>query len=178
MPTADNEILHQRSLTKEEITFPKIALTDTGSLELNILAGVWNESAATAHCHEEVQLEKYAHSFLSSPDHVNEFEETWDPAIETDFPNKKQKMNFEQSYELWLKHGYLSSEIGESVEQYETGNRLKAVNAINVSVITVGTDLVFNIDFSKFPQTFLTNPPKLRIYLCKIPTVITETLIV
>ena len=28
----------------------------------------------------------------------------------------------------------------------------------------------------EFPQTFLTNPSKLRIYLCKIPTVITETL--
>jgi hypothetical protein len=26
--------------------------------------------------------------------------------------------------------------------------------------------------------SFLTNPSKLRIYLCKIPTVITETLIV
>ncbi|CAB3984187.1 Hypothetical predicted protein [Paramuricea clavata] len=120
MPTADNEILHQRSLTKEEITFPKIALTDTGSLEINILAGVWNENTANAHCHEEFQLEKYAHSFLSSPDHVNEFEETCEPAIETDFPNKKQKMNFEQSYELWLRHGCLNGEIGESVEQYET----------------------------------------------------------
>ena len=31
---------------------------------------------------------------------------------------------------------------------------------------------------SQFPQTFLTNPSKLRIYRCKIPTVITETLIV
>jgi hypothetical protein len=31
---------------------------------------------------------------------------------------------------------------------------------------------------SKFPQTFLTNAAKLRIYRCKIPTVITETLIV
>jgi hypothetical protein len=30
----------------------------------------------------------------------------------------------------------------------------------------------------EFPQTFLTNPSKLRIYLCKIPAVITETLIV
>jgi hypothetical protein len=28
---------------------------------------------------------------------------------------------------------------------------------------------------SQFPQTFLTNPSKLRIYLCKIPTVMTET---
>jgi hypothetical protein len=28
------------------------------------------------------------------------------------------------------------------------------------------------------PQTFLTNPSKLRIYPCKIPAVITETLIV
>jgi hypothetical protein len=31
---------------------------------------------------------------------------------------------------------------------------------------------------SVFPQTFRTNPSKLRIYLCKIPTVITETFIV
>jgi hypothetical protein len=30
---------------------------------------------------------------------------------------------------------------------------------------------------SRFPRTFLTNPSKLRIYRCKIPTVITETLI-
>ena len=29
----------------------------------------------------------------------------------------------------------------------------------------------------KLSRTFLTNPSKLRIYLCKIPTVITETLI-
>jgi hypothetical protein len=40
-----------------------------------------------------------------------------------------------------------------------------------------GTDFVFNI-LSQFHQTFLTNPLKLRIYPCKIPTVITETLIV
>ena len=31
---------------------------------------------------------------------------------------------------------------------------------------------------SQFPQTFLTSPSKLRIDLCKIPTVISETLIV
>ena len=31
---------------------------------------------------------------------------------------------------------------------------------------------------TQFPQTFLTNPSKLRIYLCKIPTVIRETLTV
>ena len=31
---------------------------------------------------------------------------------------------------------------------------------------------------SEFPQTFLANPSKRRIYLCKIVTVITETLIV
>ena len=35
------------------------------------------------------------------------------------------------------------------------------------------TDLVFNT--SHFPQTFLTNPSKVRIYLCKIATVVTET---
>ena len=40
-----------------------------------------------------------------------------------------------------------------------------------------GTDSVFNT-YSQFPQTFLTNPSKLRIYLCKIRTVITEILIV
>jgi hypothetical protein len=34
------------------------------------------------------------------------------------------------------------------------------------------TELVFPC------QTFLSNPSKLRIYVCKIPTVITETLIV
>jgi hypothetical protein len=38
------------------------------------------------------------------------------------------------------------------------------------------TDSVLNI-ISQFPQIFLTNS-KLRIYVCKIPTVITETLIV
>jgi hypothetical protein len=39
-----------------------------------------------------------------------------------------------------------------------------------------GTDWVFNAKL--VPETFLANPSKLRIYLCKIPTVITETLIV
>ena len=34
------------------------------------------------------------------------------------------------------------------------------------------------MSLSQFPETFLTNPSKLRIYLCKIPTVITKTLIV
>jgi hypothetical protein len=34
------------------------------------------------------------------------------------------------------------------------------------------------LTMSQLPQTFLTNPSKPRIYLCKIPTVITETLIV
>ena len=34
------------------------------------------------------------------------------------------------------------------------------------------------LTLSQFPQTFLTNPSKLRIYPCKIPTVITESLIV
>ena len=33
------------------------------------------------------------------------------------------------------------------------------------------------VKLSQFPQTFLTNPSRLRIYRCKIPTVITETLI-
>ena len=31
---------------------------------------------------------------------------------------------------------------------------------------------------NQFPQKFLTNPSELRLYLCKISTVITETLIV
>ena len=35
-------------------------------------------------------------------------------------------------------------------------------------------DLVFNTSW-QFPQTVLTNPLKLRIYLCKILTVITES---
>jgi hypothetical protein len=35
-------------------------------------------------------------------------------------------------------------------------------------------DLTRCITLSQFPQTFLTNPSKLRIYLCKIPTVITN----
>jgi hypothetical protein len=34
------------------------------------------------------------------------------------------------------------------------------------------------LTLNQFPQTFLANPSKLRIYPCKIPTVITETLIV
>jgi hypothetical protein len=34
------------------------------------------------------------------------------------------------------------------------------------------------LTLSQFAQTFLTNPSKLRIYPCKIPTVNTETLIV
>jgi hypothetical protein len=38
-----------------------------------------------------------------------------------------------------------------------------------------GTDSLFN---TESPQTFLRNPSKLGIYLCKIPTVITDTLIV
>jgi hypothetical protein len=38
------------------------------------------------------------------------------------------------------------------------------------------TDSMFNTE--SVPQTFLTNLSKQRIYPCKIPTVITETLIV
>ena len=38
------------------------------------------------------------------------------------------------------------------------------------------TDSSLTLD--QFSQTFLTNPSKLKIYPCKIPTVITETLIV
>ena len=34
------------------------------------------------------------------------------------------------------------------------------------------------LTLSQFPQTFLINPTKLTICLCKIPTVITETLTV
>jgi hypothetical protein len=44
-----------------------------------------------------------------------------------------------------------------------------------------GTDLVLDVlDTScvSSPQTFLTNPSKLRNYLWKIPAVITETLII
>ena len=42
-----------------------------------------------------------------------------------------------------------------------------------------GNDSVFKLTLNQFPQTFLTNSSELRIYiLCKIPTVITETLIV
>jgi hypothetical protein len=40
------------------------------------------------------------------------------------------------------------------------------------------TDLVLILTPSQFHQTFLTNSSKLRIYLGKVPTVITETLIV
>ena len=39
-----------------------------------------------------------------------------------------------------------------------------------------GTDSELNTE--SVPLKFFTNPSKLRIYLCKIPTVITETLIV
>ena len=38
-------------------------------------------------------------------------------------------------------------------------------------------DLTQRLTLSYFPQKFLTNPSKLRIYLHKIPIVITETLI-
>jgi hypothetical protein len=38
-------------------------------------------------------------------------------------------------------------------------------------------ELTLCLTVSQFPETFLTNPSKLRIYPCKIPTVITETLI-
>ena len=46
-----------------------------------------------------------------------------------------------------------------------------------------GTDSVFEatdsvLNTESVPSTFLTDPSKLRIYLCKIPTVITETLTV
>jgi hypothetical protein len=37
-------------------------------------------------------------------------------------------------------------------------------------------ELTLYLTLSQFLQTFLTNPSKLRIYLCKIPTVTTETL--
>jgi hypothetical protein len=39
-----------------------------------------------------------------------------------------------------------------------------------------GLLIIHGLRLSQSPQTFLTNPSKLRIYLCKIPTVITETL--
>jgi hypothetical protein len=39
-------------------------------------------------------------------------------------------------------------------------------------------ELTHVLTLSRLPQTFLTNLSKLRIYLCKILTVITETLIV
>ena len=38
-----------------------------------------------------------------------------------------------------------------------------------------GTDSLSN---TELPQTFLTNPSKRRIYLCKIPSLIPETLVV
>jgi hypothetical protein len=49
---------------------------------------------------------------------------------------------------------------------------LTSISALFYSVYTLCLTL------RQFPQTFLTNPSKLRIYLRKIPTVITETLIV
>jgi hypothetical protein len=39
-------------------------------------------------------------------------------------------------------------------------------------------ELTYCLTRSQCPENFLTNPSKLRIYQCKIPTVITETLIV
>jgi hypothetical protein len=71
------------------------------------------------------------------------------------------------------------------------GRIISHVYTIKVSVITVGIlhrwriwricktclrKLIQCLTLRQFPQTFLTNPSKLRIYLCKIPTVITETL--
>ena len=41
-----------------------------------------------------------------------------------------------------------------------------------------GTDYSRCETLNQFPQTFLINPSKHRIYLWKIPTVITETLMV
>jgi hypothetical protein len=121
LPTADVDILHQRILTKEEITSPKEAIIDMGSLESNILTAVWKESATTKYCQEELELEKYDHSFLSSPDQVGEFEGTWESPNETDSPNKKQKTENHAGY-TWVNHGHLNSKTGENVDQYETGN--------------------------------------------------------
>jgi hypothetical protein len=50
--------------------------------------------------------------------------------------------------------------------------------AINLETQKRNASRSLPVTQSEFPQTFLTNPSKLRIYLCKIPTVITETLTV
>ncbi len=56
----------------------------------------------------------------------------------------------------------------------QSRNFVKVNSLKDLQEIVDGTDTVFN---TKFPQTFLTNPPKLRIHLRKMFSVITETLI-
>ena len=50
-----------------------------------------------------------------------------------------------------------------------------AIDKISVSFFSYK---LLCLTLNQFPQTFLTNPSKLRIYLWKIPTMIAETLIV
>ena len=83
-----------------------------------IPAGEWNKSK---YYYEDSQLEKYPHSFMTSPDHVNEIEETWQSRIETDLSIRQQKVET-YDYNTWLKQDCLKSEIGESVKHSETGN--------------------------------------------------------
>ena len=64
----------------------------------------------------------------------------------------------------------LVSEIDAVLLKHKTSSRTKSAWE-GSCILTVNT-------YSQFPHTFPTNPSKRRIYLCKIPTVITETLIV
>ena len=119
MPVAKNEISYP--LAKEEVTFSKVAIINVKSLESNIVApAVWEESVATESCSlEVVKFEKYDHSFLSSPDHLNEFEELEESESNTEFPNKKQRGESHTS-NTCLKHSNFGN--GKSLVLHETGN--------------------------------------------------------
>lgn len=90
---------------------------DYRSLESMIPAAEWSGSQ---YCYEESQLEKYPHSFMTSPDHVNEIEETRQSTIERDLSIRRQKVET-YDYNAWLKQDCLKSEIGQSVEHSKTG---------------------------------------------------------
>ena len=73
--------------------------------------------------------------------------------------------------------------IGEDILAKRYSKLLRSVHPIKVSVITrydctkCLSELIQSLT-RHFPQERLTNHAKLRVYPCKIPTVITETLIV
>ena len=79
------------------------------------------DSSGSKYCCHESLLEKYPHSFITSPDHVNEFEDTWESTIEPGHSIKRQKVE-DCDYDARLKQNCLKSGIRECGKHSETGN--------------------------------------------------------